>query len=299
MILQVFLKNERTPAIHADGINYKIENVKLGYEESALLIEAETISVSNSDCGVRFSPLVREASHKIRLSKLRDLLELERLEHHGQTLGDLAQEVSKAGEGEYLLLDYRDIKGVSCLIMAKSSTIVNMECLRIDENIEKQIEFLARACLNGEGELRVYRVKPIFIEWLKKYEVGIPVLDKAHEKMFTEFQKVFTAILDGSVDQVPGLIRTAYESVLEHFRVEEKLMMKYNYPRAKRREHAESHVEFEKIVKKLIQAADEGRFIDLYIQQYQFLLTYLDYMLKEDKEFTKFLLEKCGIECNI
>ncbi|WP_052891688.1 bacteriohemerythrin [Thermosphaera aggregans] len=262
-------------------------------------IEAETISTSNSDCGVKFSPLIREASQKIRLSKLRDLLELERLEHHGQTLRDLAQEVSKAGEGEYLLLDYRDNKGVSCLIMAKSSTIVNIECLGIDENVEKQIEFLARACINGEGELRVYRVKPIFIEWLKKYEVGIPVLDKAHEKMFTEFQKVFTAILDGSADQVPGLIRTAYESVLEHFKIEEKLMMKYNYPRAKRREHVESHVEFENIVKKLIQAADEGRFIDLYIQQYQFLLTYLDYMLKEDKEFTKFLLEKCGIECNI
>ncbi|MFZ8791940.1 MAG: bacteriohemerythrin [Thermosphaera aggregans] len=164
-----------------------------------------------------------------------------------------------------MLLDYRDIKSVSCLITAKSYTIVNIECLGIDENVEKQIELLARACINGEGELLIYRVKPIFIEWLKKYEVGIPVLDKAHEKMFTEFQKVFTAILDGSVDQVPGLIRTAYESVLEHFRIEEKLMIKYNYPRAKRREHVESHVEFENTVKKLVQSADEDRFIDLYI----------------------------------
>jgi hemerythrin len=149
------------------------------------------------------------------------------------------------------------------------------------------------------GELGVYGVKPIFVEWLKKYEVGIPVLDKAREKMFTEFQRVFTAILDGSVDQVPGLIRTAYESVLEHFKIEEKVMMKYNYPRAERREHVESRVEFKDIVESLIQAAGEGRFIDLYIQQYQFLLTYLDYMLKEDKEFTRFLLEKCGFECNI
>jgi len=80
-----------------------------------------------------------------------------------------------------LLLDYRDIKSVSCLITAKSYTIVNIECLGIDENVEKQIELLARACINGEGELLIYRVKPIFIEWLKKYEVGIPVLGKAHE----------------------------------------------------------------------------------------------------------------------
>jgi hypothetical protein len=116
-----------------------------------LPIEAETINTSNSDRGVKFSPLIREASLKIRLSKLRVLLELERSEHHGQTLGDLAQEVSKAGEGKYLLLDYRDINGVSCLIMAKSSTIVNIECLGIDENVEKQIEYLARACINGEG----------------------------------------------------------------------------------------------------------------------------------------------------
>lgn len=89
-------------------------------------VDAETISTSNSDCGVKFSPLIREAPLKVRLSKLRDLLELERLEHPGQTIRDLAQEASKAGEGEYLLLDYRDIKGVSCLIMAKSSTIVNI-----------------------------------------------------------------------------------------------------------------------------------------------------------------------------
>jgi len=48
--------------------------------------------------------------------------------------------------------------------MAKSYTIVNIECLGIDENVEKQIELLASTCINGEDELRVCRVKPIFIE---------------------------------------------------------------------------------------------------------------------------------------
>ncbi|QOR93812.1 hemerythrin family protein [Thermosphaera chiliense] len=257
-----------------------------------------TDSLSN-DCGVSFSPMLRDASQKISLSRLRDLLELERLEHLGQTLRDLAREVSKAREEDYLLLDYRNEKGVNCLILAKASTIVNVECLGVEKNADKYVELLAHACIEGRGELRVYRVKPIFIEWLKKYEVGIPVLDKAHEKMFTEFQKVFTAILDGRVDQVPGLIKAAYESILEHFRVEEQLMTKYNYPRAKRREHEESHAEFENIVKRLVQTVDEGRFVDLYIQQYQFLLTYLDYMLREDKEFTSFLLEKCGVYCTV
>jgi len=68
------------PAIHADGF-------KLGYEESALPVEAETISTSNSDCGVKLSPLIREVSQKIRLSKLRDLLELERSEPLVKPLG--------------------------------------------------------------------------------------------------------------------------------------------------------------------------------------------------------------------
>jgi len=264
-----------------------------------LIPEAGATDSLSNDCGVSFSPMLRNASQKIRLSRLRDLLELERLEHLGQTLRDLAREVSKAREEDYLLLDYRNEKGVNCLILAKASTIVNVECLGVEENADKYVELLTRACVEGRGELRVYRVKPIFIEWLKKYEVGIPVLDKAHEKMFTEFQKVFIAILDGRVDQVPGLIKEAYESILGHFRVEEQLMAKYNYPRAKRREHEESRAEFENIVKRLVQAADEGRFVELYIQQYQFLLTYLDYMLREDKEFTSFLLEKCGVNCTV
>lgn len=264
-----------------------------------MITEAGKINQLINDCGVRFSPVLREASQKIRLSRLRDLLELERLEHRGQTLSDLAQEVLKAQEEEYLLLDYRDSKGVNCLIMAKASTIVNVECLGAEGNVDEHIELLVRECVEGKGELRAYRVKPIFIEWLKRYEVGIPVLDKAHEKMFTEFQRVFTAILDGRVDQIPVLIKAAYETIVEHFSIEEKLMIKYNYPRAKRRDHGESHAEFENIVKRLVQAADEGRFIDLYVQQYQFLLTYLDYMLKEDKEFSAFLLEKCGVNCTV
>jgi len=67
-----------------------------------LITEAGKINQLINDCGVRFSPVLREASQKIRLSRLRDLLELERLEHRGQTLSDLAQEVLKGSGGGIL-----------------------------------------------------------------------------------------------------------------------------------------------------------------------------------------------------
>ncbi|MEM0506495.1 MAG: hemerythrin domain-containing protein [Thermosphaera sp.] len=258
----------------------------------------EKILVLNDSCGLLFSPTLIKAMERIRLAHLRELLELERIEHAGQTMRDLASEISKAGGDEYLFLDYRDEAGVNCLIISKGRVVLNFECLGMGEDIDKQLAALAGYCTKGKGDLRVYKVKPIFIEWSERYMFGIRILDQAHEEMFMNFQKVFTAIIEGMVDEVTGLIKNAYESVKKHFEIEENLMVKYNYPKSKRRDHGTTHAEFKTVVENLVKAAEEGRFLELYIQQYQFLITYLDYMLKEDKEFITFLLEKCGENCS-
>ncbi|MEM4552101.1 MAG: hemerythrin family protein [Thermosphaera sp.] len=136
------------------------------------------------------------------------------------------------------------------------------------------------------------------MEWSERHKFGIRILDQAHEEMFMNFRKVFTAIIEEMVDEITGLIKNAYESVKKHFEIEENLMVKYNYPKSKWRDHETTHAEFKTVVENLVKAAEEGRFLELYIQQYQFLITYLDFMLKEDKEFITFLLEKCGENCS-
>ncbi len=64
---------------------------------------------------------------------------------------------------------------------------------------------------------------------MNKFELGIPVVDLQHQKYFTMVDD-FAANLGEESSDIETILKEIKTYAVAHFRTEEKLMAKYNYP---------------------------------------------------------------------
>jgi len=80
------------------------------------------------------------------------------------------------------------------------------------------------------------------LAWNPEFEIGIPVLDIQHHKFIDMVSEVQSAILTASKDQLVRFFSFIYDYIINHFKIEELLMIECRYPEID--EHIEEHQEF-------------------------------------------------------
>ncbi|MCD5407622.1 MAG: bacteriohemerythrin [Desulfotomaculum sp.] len=130
--------------------------------------------------------------------------------------------------------------------------------------------------------------------WQKNFELGIEVIDEQHQKLFqiaNEISELITRYADGedTYDEIISVIGELKEYTVYHFKTEEDLFLKYNYPDYT--QHKKEHHVF-------IEHLDEVVFLDLDHNQEKFLRDLLnmiakwvlDHILTQDFKYKDFLL---------
>ncbi len=130
-----------------------------------------------------------------------------------------------------------------------------------------------------------------FITWSDIYSVNIEEIDKQHKQLIDIINKLFNAFSEGKAEKIiPEILKELTDYTNYHFKTEEELFEKYNYPDTK--VHKDRHSE----------CVNQ---IEIWKEKYQKDITNIPYelmdylkkwllqhILKEDKSYSKFLIEK-------
>lgn len=69
------------------------------------------------------------------------------------------------------------------------------------------------------------------IEWTSDLSVGVGEIDRQHQELFQQINKLFDACYQGTAKNVVAeMIQFLADYVVEHFGLEEKYMIRFNYP---------------------------------------------------------------------
>ncbi|MZH47002.1 MAG: bacteriohemerythrin [Nitrospinae bacterium] len=127
--------------------------------------------------------------------------------------------------------------------------------------------------------------------WRDECSVKIPTIDDQHKELFSLVGKLAQAIHKGEGDETVGLVLTELMRYAEfHFKYEEDLFQKYNFPDAKA--HTKTHKYFRDSIEgfKHISESDMQHIpTKLSSFLYNWLTTHI---LKEDIAYSPFLVQK-------
>ncbi len=136
----------------------------------------------------------------------------------------------------------------------------------------------------------------VYIKWERKFEIGIPMIDKQHKVLVEMCNELYEGLLRNrenaytSIDEpLRKALHASVEYVKEHFSAEEKLMQKCGYPGYA--EHKKRHEVFiEKILKtaKEFETAPLTRSFHLVKFIYDWIL---EHIAHEDTLYVKSVLE--------
>ncbi len=130
-----------------------------------------------------------------------------------------------------------------------------------------------------------------FITWSEIYSVNIEEIDKQHKQLIDIINKLFNAFSEGTAEAIiPEIIEELTDYTQSHFKTEEELFVKYNYPDTKK--HKDEHSEF--INKVEIWTKNyNNNLSNIPYELMDYLKKWLlQHILKEDKAYSKFLNEK-------
>ncbi len=136
----------------------------------------------------------------------------------------------------------------------------------------------------------------VYIEWEKKFEIGIPMIDAQHKKLVEMCNNLYQGLLNHkenartSIDApLKKSLHEAVAYVKEHFDAEEKLMIKCEYP--KFIEHKKRHEIF---VAKILETAKQIESAPV-LQSFQFIKFIYEWILEhiahEDRLYVRYVLE--------
>lgn len=132
-----------------------------------------------------------------------------------------------------------------------------------------------------------------FLTWNQNYSVKVKGFDSQHQKLFDLINSLHDAMKDGKSNSIMGPIIS--ELVLytkTHFRSEEELFAKFNYP--DRLRHVSEHTEFVKKISAFEMEFKSGK-MGLSIEILNFLNKWLlEHIRKTDKAYSEFM-NKNGI----
>ena len=131
---------------------------------------------------------------------------------------------------------------------------------------------------------------PIFF-WRDEFRVNVTQLDDHHQAIFEKAHKLYEAM---DSDQENEVVRETLAFLLDyakvHFKAEEILMKKFNYPDLTA--HQERHLGFYRRILGVIQRMEAGSFV-LGMDFLNFLKDwFVDHILTEDKKYAAFFADK-------
>lgn len=240
---------------------------------------------------------IERVMEEIPLNKLLRYLELESVEVFGTgdrriDPGILEKYVSL---NEYYLVE--GCTGDFCRrILFKGRVVLNAECF--SKSSGNPVACGDRSVLTSLGdveELSIYRVLSPFTAWMEEYEVGFKPMDDAHRVMFEKLNGVIEYIVEGKPDKITEAFKEAYDYILLHFKIEEEYMARCGYDKKKMKEHVKRHREFKEVLDKLTATGRASEFVAMFGELYEYIASYLDYMLRDDKDLAEFLKNTCGM----
>lgn len=129
------------------------------------------------------------------------------------------------------------------------------------------------------------------ILWNNGLSVNIRSIDSQHQRLVEMINKLHDSMKKGESNAaLSGILNDMAAYTLVHFKTEEELFAKYNYPQKDR--HVAEHKEFVKNVRSFIEEFKAGR-KTLSLDVMNFLTQWLSQHIKgEDKAYTAFLNSK-------
>jgi hemerythrin len=131
------------------------------------------------------------------------------------------------------------------------------------------------------------------IAWKAVYETGIVALDKEHQSLIAEINRLYEALRDKRGEEVLGDILSMLEGyTVDHFQHEEKLMAEYNFPGLA--EHQRTHQALIQAVQEIKERAISGG-EDLAQALFKFLRAWvLEHIVEVDKKYGPYLEARGG-----
>jgi hemerythrin len=130
------------------------------------------------------------------------------------------------------------------------------------------------------------------LRWTEEYSVGVKELDDHHRQLFSLLNKNLKSVIEIKGDSktiVPDL-KKLQEYAVTHFKAEENLFLKINYPDATA--HIHEHEEFQKELQKLDTLAN-GTDDLARLKLLLFLSTWFTkHIMTADKKYIPYLTEK-------
>ena len=126
------------------------------------------------------------------------------------------------------------------------------------------------------------------IDWDEKLSVGIDEIDAQHKKWIAIINELHNSIMEGdSLASLEKIVKEVEEYTFFHFREEEKLLEKVNYPELSR--HSRVHFSFRQEIIRVKSAILSGEVV-LRTQVMSVLKNWLlDHIMKEDMQYADFI----------
>ncbi|MEJ5285435.1 MAG: bacteriohemerythrin [Brevinematia bacterium] len=130
-----------------------------------------------------------------------------------------------------------------------------------------------------------------YIDWNENLSVGLTSFDEQHKKLVSIVNRLYDAMKEGKGRDVLGeVFSELIEYTKFHFKSEEEVMLKYDFPGYK--EHLDEHNKLTKEVMELKEKYDKGN-IFITTEILAFLKDWLaHHILETDKKYGPFLKEK-------
>jgi hemerythrin len=130
------------------------------------------------------------------------------------------------------------------------------------------------------------------LRWTEEYSVGVKELDDDHRQLFSLLNNNLKSVIEknGNSKTIVADLKKLQEYAVTHFKAEENLFLKINYPDATA--HIHEHEEFRKELQKLDTLAD-GTDDLATLKLLLFLSTWFTkHILTVDKKYIPYLTEK-------
>jgi len=100
-----------------------------------------------------------------------------------------------------------------------------------------------------EAPATVSAIKPPTGEWKPEYSVYVRSLDEQHKTFFVILRRLFESLVTGNLEEEGGIIFASLaDYTRSHFKSEEALMERYNYPEEEFARHKAEHKRFTRVV---------------------------------------------------
>jgi hemerythrin len=130
------------------------------------------------------------------------------------------------------------------------------------------------------------------LRWTEEYSVGVREIDDHHRQLFSLLNSNLKSVIEnnGELKTIAADVKELQEYAVTHFKAEEKLFLKINYPDAPA--HIDEHKIFRKELHKLDTLADKTDDLAR-LKLLLFLSTWFTkHIITADKKYVPYLTEK-------